>query len=213
MSGMYEYDLKTAYLTLSEAEALFQLAAPNRIAITVDDLDNLDDAAVAVGDLLDPAGGGEVRTVAQANRSLFSALQVEKVAMFMVLGLVILVAAMNIFGSLVLIAMERARDVAVLESLGATRGKVRGVFLSIGGMIGAVGAFAGLLLGLATCLYIRLAGIPLPGEFYLRTLPVQVRPVEVAAVMAAALGLGFVATLIPANSAARLSPSEGLRND
>ena len=212
-SGMYEHDLKTAYVTLDEATRLFLLGTPNRIAVMLDDVDDLDAALPAVQAAVDRAGGGTVRTVAQVNRSLFSALLVEKIAMFLVLGLVILVAAFNVFGSLVLITMEKTRDIAVLRSVGATRAGVRGIFMALGGVIGVVGIIAGLLLGLGTCAYIAWAGIPLPAEYYLRELPVAVRPLEVALVTLAALAAGLLATLYPANTVAARAPSEGLRND
>ncbi len=212
-SGLYEHDLKTAYVAIDEAEALFLLAAPNRVAVMLDDVDGLAPAEAAVRDIVARDGGGEVRTVAQANRSLFSALLVEKIAMFLVLGLVILVAAFNVFGSLVLITMEKSRDVAVLRSLGATRDGVRSVFLGLGMVIGAVGTGAGLLLGLGTCGYIVFAGIRLPAEYYLRTLPVEVRLGEVVLVAVAALGSALLATIYPATSVAKPSPADGLRND
>jgi lipoprotein-releasing system permease protein len=213
VTGMYEYDLKTAYTTDAEARDLFLMSGPNVVAAMVDDISNLDAAASGIGAALAPLGGGDVRTVAQTNRSLFSALRIEKIAMFLVLGLVILVAAFNVFGSLLLVTMERVRDIAIVQSLGATRAGMRGVFLLLGGSIGLVGTFAGLLLGLATCAYIAASGIRLPAEYYLRTLPVEVRWGEIAAVVAAALGAGLLATAYPAGAAARLTPAEGLRND
>lgn len=211
MSGLYEYDLRTAFLTLEAAENLLQIERPNRIGVLLDDVDHLDEAAADVRAIVGPAA--EVRTVARTHRALFSALKVEKVAMFLVLGLVILVAAFNIFGSLVLITLEKTRDIAVIRCLGATRRGVRAVFLILGGVIGAVGTTAGLILGLAACAYIRWTGIRLPSEYYLRTLPVEVRADEVALVVLAALGAALVATLYPAGMAARLSPADGLRND
>jgi lipoprotein-releasing system permease protein len=213
VSGLYEHDLRTAYLNVREAEVLFLLGGPNRGAVGTPDLRDLDRTATIAREVLERHGGGEVRTVQETNRSLFSALRIEKVAMFLVLGLVILVAGFNIFGSLVLVAMEKSRDMAVLRSLGATHQAIRDLFLALGSSIGAVGTVAGLALGLATCAYIQWAGIRLPAEYYLRTLPVEVRAVEVGLVGLAALGSALLATLYPALSVARPSPSEGLRND
>ncbi|NOZ01140.1 MAG: ABC transporter permease, partial [Deltaproteobacteria bacterium] len=213
MSGMYEYDLKSAYMTMTDAKDLFLLGGANRVAVMLDDVDHLQEAAAAIKAMAPTLGLGDVETVAQANRSLFSALEIEKVAMFMVLGLVILVAAFNVFGSLILITLEKTRDIAVVRSLGATRSGIRTMFLTIGGTIGLVGTLAGLVLGLGSCGYVAWTGIRLPSEYYLRSLPVEVRPVEVALVALAALGAALLATLYPASSAANLSPSEGLRND
>ena len=213
MSGMYEYDLKMAYLTLADARDLFLLGGANRVAMMLDDVDNLDEVVGSVREEAKRSGLGEVRTVAQDNRSLFSALKIEKLAMFLVLGLVILVAAFNVFGSLLLITLEKTRDIAVIRCLGATSKGVRVLFLTIGGTIGLVGSLAGLVLGLGSCGYVGWTGIRLPSEYYLRNLPVEVRPEEVVLVVAAALGAALLATLYPARSAARLSPSDGLRND
>ncbi|MBL6975732.1 MAG: ABC transporter permease [Deltaproteobacteria bacterium] len=213
VSGMYEYDLKMAYLTQDDARDLFMLGGANRVAIMLDDLDDLEAVSGLIREKASGLGLGEVRTVAQANRSLFTALKIEKLAMFLVLGLVILVAAFNVFGSLVLITLEKTRDIAVIRCLGATRKGVRRLFLTIGGTIGFVGTLAGLVLGLGSCGYVAWTGIRLPSEYYLRNLPVEVRPDEIALVVLAALGAALLATLYPASSAAGLSPSDGLRND
>jgi len=210
-SGIYEYDLRMAFLRIEDAETLFLLDGPNRVAANLADLSEL---GVAEERLRTKLGDGlEVTTIAQVNRSLFSALKIEKIAMFLVLGLVILVAGFNVFGSLTLITMEKTCDVAILQCLGATSGGVRGIFLSLGATIGMVGTTAGLILGLASCAYVEWSGIHLPSEYYLRTLPVKVDAVEVCLVVLAALGATLIATLHPSMAVARLAPSEGLRND
>lgn len=211
LSGLYEYDLKTAFLTEEAAKHLLQTERPNRIGVLLDDVDHLEESATAVQRAVGSVA--EVRTVARTHRALFSALKVEKVAMFLVLGLVILVAAFNIFGSLILITLERTRDIAVIRCLGVTRRGVRSIFLILGGVIGAVGTVAGLILGLGACGYIEWTGIRLPSEYYLRTLPVEVRTDEVVLVVLAAMTAAMVATLYPASMAARLTPADGLRND
>lgn len=212
MTGMYEYDLRTAYLSTGDLQELFLLGGPNRVGVILDDVDNLL-PSTAVIEANPAVAGAEVRSVAQTNRSLFSALKIEKIAMFLVLGLVILVAAFNVFGSLTLVTLEKTRDLAVLRSLGGTGGGVRGIFLVLGGVIGTVGTVSGLVVGLLTCAYIDVSGITLPAEYYLRTVPVQVRPVEMVVVFVSAIAACLLAAVIPANAAARLSPSEGLRND
>jgi len=138
---------------------------------------------------------------------------IEKIAMFLVLGLVILVAALNIFASLILITMEKTRDIAVLRSIGATSKGVKRIFLALGSVIGVVGIISGLILGLGTCAYIYWVGISLPSAYYLRELPVAVQPLDVVLVVVAAMLAGLLATLYPASSATSKAPSEGLRND
>lgn len=212
-TGMYDLDLKTAFILMDSAKDLFLTEGPNRLSVIIDDLEDLDRIAAEVAVLTGAPEKARIGTVVQANRSLFTALVIEKIAMFLVLGLVILVAAFNTFGSLTLITLEKTRDISVLRSLGATSGGIRAIFLALGGVIGLVGTFSGLLLGLGTCAYIAWAGIELPAEYYLRSLPVEVRPLEVLAVVFAALGAGLLATIYPATAVATISPSQGLRND
>ncbi|HHW95934.1 MAG TPA: ABC transporter permease [Oligoflexales bacterium] len=213
VSGMYEHDLKTAYINYEEAKNLFLLGSANRVALMLKDIDHLDKVAPVAKTTVKQTTGGEIRTVAQVNKSLFSALMIEKIAMFLVLGLVILVAALNIFASLILITMEKTRDIAVLRSIGATSKGVKRIFLALGSVIGVVGIISGLILGLGTCAYIYWVGISLPSAYYLRELPVAVQPLDVVLVVVAAMLAGLLATLYPASSATSKAPSEGLRND
>jgi lipoprotein-releasing system permease protein len=210
---MYEHDLKTAYINYEEAKNLFLLGSANRVALMLKDIDHLDKVAPVAKTTVKQTTGGEIRTVAQVNKSLFSALMIEKIAMFLVLGLVILVAALNIFASLILITMEKTRDIAVLRSIGATSKGVKRIFLALGSVIGVVGIISGLILGLGTCAYIYWVGISLPSAYYLRELPVAVQPLDVVLVVVAAMLAGLLATLYPASSATSKAPSEGLRND
>lgn len=211
VSGVYEIDLKTAFVTLGEANNLLLTDKPNRLGIILDDLKHLEQARASVQAIFGPEA--EVRTVAQTHRALFSALRIEKIAMFLVLGLVILVAAFNIFGSLLLITLQKVHDIAVVQSLGVTAGKIRACFLVIGGLIGTVGTISGVILGLLACGYVYWTGVRLPSEYYLQTLPVKVSAGEVLAVAGAALAAALAATLYPASLAARLRPADGLRND
>jgi lipoprotein-releasing system permease protein len=158
-------------------------------------------------------GIGEITTVTDTHGSLFSALKVEKIAMFLVLGLVVLVAGFNVFGSLLLITMERARDIALLKGMGATSKEVGAIFVSIGSLVGLVGGLAGIVLGLLVCFYVKVSGIALPSQYYLRTLPVEIRGGEVLLVFVAALVCVMVASVYPALIAGRTLPAQGLRND
>ena len=212
-SGLYEYDMKTAFVLKGSGRKLFNSPARERIAIMVDDLKNLDEIAAQITELTNEIPGARVRTVTQTNRSLFSALMVEKIAMFLVLGLVILVAAFNVFGSLLLITMEKTRDIAVLRSMGVTRNGIRSIYFTIGSVIGLTGTLSGLALGLLTCLYIMTAGIALPAEYYIERLPVAINALDVVLVVLAALGAALIATVYPTSVVASISPADGLRND
>lgn len=212
-TGLYEYDLKTAFVLKQEGLKLFFNPGRERIAVQVSDMDRLDGIAAAVTAATADQGDARVRTVTQTNRSLFSALMIEKIAMFLVLGLVILVAAFNVFGSLLLITMEKTRDIAVLRSMGVTRNGIRAVYFQIGTVIGLTGTLSGLILGLATCYYIKAVGISLPSEYYIDRLPVNVAAMDVTVVAVAALAAALVATIYPTSAVASMSPAEGLRND
>ncbi len=212
-TGLYEYDLKTAFVLKEEGLKLFFAPGRERIAVMVSDMDRLDEIAAEVIRATSGGGDARVRTVTQSNRSLFSALMIEKIAMFLVLGLVILVAAFNVFGSLLLITMEKTRDIAVLRSMGVTRNGIRSVYFQIGSVIGLTGMLSGLVLGLATCFYIKMVGIALPSEYYIERLPVAIAPMDVALVALAALAAALIATIYPTTAVAAMSPADGLRND
>ncbi len=212
-SGLYEFDLKTAFVLADSGRRLFSGASREQMAIMVSDIQKLEGIASEVQAVADGVPGSRVRTVTQTNRSLFSALMVERIAMFLVLGLVILVAAFNVFGSLLLVTMEKTRDIAVLRSMGVTASGIRSVYFTIGWVIGLTGTVSGLALGLLTCLYIKTAGIALPQEYYIERLPVSVSALDVALVALAALGAALIATIYPTSAVASMSPADGLRND
>lgn len=212
-TGLYEYDLKTAFVLKEEGLKLFFTPGRERIALMVTDMNRLDGIAAGVTQALSKFGDMRVRTVTQTNRSLFSALMIEKIAMFLVLGLVILVAAFNVFGSLLLITMEKTRDIAVLRSMGVTGNGIRSIYFQIGSVIGLTGTLSGLVLGLATCLYIQQVGISLPPEYYIDRLPVSINALDVVAVTLAAFSAALLATIYPTSAVAALSPADGLRND
>ena len=149
-----------------------------------------------------------------ANRSLFAALKLEKIAMFVILTLIILVAAFSITSSLIMLVMEKVKDIAILRVLGATRAAVRRIFMIQGLLIGTVGTFGGVLLGLGLCLLqIKYQFIRLPGDvYYINALPVVLNPADVLTVAVSTLLICFLATLYPAHQAARLNPVEAIRH-
>ena len=210
-TGMYEYDMRLVYMTLSEAQRFFDLGdAVNRIELRVADTRRTDAVLERLAPILGPMQL-EALDWKALNRSLFSALQLEKMVMFIVLGFIILVASFAIVASLVMIVMEKSREIAILKSMGATNGAVRNTFMTIGLVVGAVGTTAGVLLGVLTCVIIDRAGLQLPKAYYIESLPVVLDPLEVLAVGASALAISVAATLYPSMTASRLRPVEGLR--
>ena len=210
-SGMYEFDSKLAYIALPEAQKFLNM--PGEIT-GIEVRTTTPDAARAVADeiarRLGP--GYEVRSWEELNRGLFTALKLEKVAMFVVLTFIALVASFSIVSNLIMLVTEKAREVAILKSMGARDGAILRVFFAEGLYIGLLGLALGLVLGIGGCLLLSHYGLPLdPDVYYIQRLPVVMRVSEIAAVNLAALGLCCLATLYPALLASRMRPVDGLR--
>ena len=154
---------------------------------------------------------GEVANWQSLNRNLFSALQLEKIAMFFVLGFIILVASFNIFSSLAMLIQEKRQEIAILKSMGATDPKTMRSFVSVGVFLGLVGAGCGTIMGVLCCWAVQTIGIPLPKEYYIPNIPVELNTGEVLTAFVAAMAICVVATLYPSRAASRLTPVEGLR--
>jgi lipoprotein-releasing system permease protein len=149
----------------------------------------------------------------QVNRSLVSALKLEKIAMFIILIMIVLVGALNIISTLVMVVMEKNRDVAILRAMGATRRNIMTVFMFQGVLVGVLGTLVGLASGLGLChLLAKYKFIELPSDvYYISTLPVRVEALDVVLVIAVAVAISFLATLYPSWHASRLNPVESLR--
>ncbi len=218
--GMSEYDSSIVFMPLAEAQSYFNSEGKvQSIEIIADDPDK-------VGDLRTPVEAIADRQMLltdwrQRNATFFSALQVERNVMFMILTLIVLVAALNIISGLIMLVKDKGRDIAILRTMGATRGMILRIFLMTGAAIGVSGTIGGVLLGVVICLNIEsirqffswLSGTALfnPELYFLSQLPAIMDPRETVMVILMALFLSFIATLFPAWRAARLDPVEALR--
>jgi lipoprotein-releasing system permease protein len=212
-SGFYNYDSAWAFIRLSDSQRLFSLpdTVISVIEFKIDDLYK----AEQVGNALEKAAGpGFVaKNWMDENRALFRALRLERVVTFLTIGLIVFVAALNILISLIMMVMEKTKDVAVLISMGAKRRQIRGIFMFQGVLIGVIGTVAGLVLGYG----VAIAGakyhfVTLSAEVYsIDYLPFAPRVIDGLLIAAVALLISFVATLYPSWSAARVLPAEALR--
>ncbi len=213
-AGMVEYDSALAYIALADAQRFFDLGdAITGVEVRTADLERAD---VVAGAIARAAGFPyRVRDWKEMNHNLFSAIKLEKTVYFIVLLLIVLVAAFNIVATLVMVVMEKRKDIAVLKSMGATRAGIARIFIYKGLVIGAVGTVAGSALGLALCeLLRRYAFVTLPKDvFYVSTLPVKIYPEYFALVVVVSLAICLFATLYPARQASRLVPAEAIRYD
>jgi lipoprotein-releasing system permease protein len=213
-TGFYEYDAKFIYIALEEAQDF--LDAPGRITGLEMRVGEVDDVAqirkTVMADLFD--GAYYTRDWMDANRPLFQALRLEKIVMFLILCAVVLVASLNIITALVMVVLERGKEIAILKSVGATDRGIMRVFVSYGVAVGLAGTLVGSSLGIAVCSLIERFGVNLDATvYYIDRLPVELRGAEVAVVVVAAMVLCFLAALYPAWYASRLRPVEGLRYD
>lgn len=220
-TGLYEADSKVAYMTIDEAARYFNLEGEaNVLELRLTEPENPDAVVerlrAALTKAAPPAPPGskplEVLDWRQLNRSLFSALAFERLVIFLVLGLIILVAAFSIVSALTMVILQKHDSIAMLRAMGAGAASVRSAFVQMGGAIGVIGTAAGLVLGIGTCKLVELLGIQLPEAYYVRTLPVRLHVGEIVAVVAASLAISLLATYFPARGAARLHPLEGLRH-
>ncbi len=211
-TGMYEYDLKYVYVTLdSLQEFLDRGDAIDGIEVRVV---NPYDSDAFVAEFQAAFGPTyRVQDWKELNRSLFSALKLEKIAMFAVLGIVILVASFSIVGNLIMVVVEKAREIALLKTLGASDAGVMQLFAIQGLMIGLIGTVLGVVTGLLGCWALSKYGFPLnENVYYIDRLPVHVDPWSVAAAAAAGIVISIAATVYPAIVAARVRPAAGMRH-
>jgi len=219
-SGFYEYDSTLAYISLAECQNFLNMG------------DMVTGLELRVGDIYQAGRIARqiekklgfrywARNWMEMNKNLFSALKLEKRVMFIILSLIVLVAAFNIISALIMIVMEKNKDIAILKAMGATRSGIMKIFIFQGVIVGAIGAFLGTLAGLAVALNLekislfveKLFGFKiLPGDvYYLSELPSQVNYGDVGIIILGTLLISFLATIYPSWRASRLAPAEALR--
>jgi lipoprotein-releasing system permease protein len=210
--GFYEVDTRFGFVSLATAQAMMAPDGPNMLQLRLTDVD---DARRVRDQLQSELGiGYQVQDWIEINGSLYSALWLEKVAISLAIGLIVMVAALNIVASLVLLVMEKTRDIAILRTMGARAGTIRRIFMYQGLAIGLLGTVSGTVLGVVVSVVLdRYRVIRMPSDVYqIAYLPFRVQPLDVFIVVAAALVICLCATLYPSRQAGRIDPAEALRN-
>ena len=211
-SGMYEYDSSFAYVSLENAGKLLGMGGrATGVEVKVRDIYKAGQVAVRIREGLGYPYWA--KDWMQSNRNLFSALKLEKVVMFIILVLIVMVAAFNIISTLIMVVMDKTKDIAVLMTLGATRKMIRKIFALEGLLIGVAGTFAGTVLGGLLCYLLRrYQFIRLPSDvYYISTLPVALSPEILILVGVSSVLICFLATLYPSRQASLVDPAEAIR--
>jgi lipoprotein-releasing system permease protein len=211
-SGMYDYDTSFAYVSIESAQQILRLGpSVHGIEVKVDDIYSVDQISKAIVKRL--GTGYWTQDWMQMNKNFFSALKLEKTVMFIILVLIIIVAAFNIISTLIMMVMEKNKDIAVLKSMGATSQSIMKIFMLDGLVIGVVGTILGIMGGSVLCFLLkRYEFVKLPSDvYYISTLPVRVQVVDVALIALSAIAISFLATLYPSYQASRLDPAAAIR--
>jgi lipoprotein-releasing system permease protein len=219
---MYDYDSNFLFMPLAAAQLFFQAPdAASRLQVFLAD----PEAARPVGYAIFQQLGNQYRVYdwQQSNAAFFDAVQTQSNVMFLILSLIVLVAAFNIVSSMTMLVKDKTHDIAILRTMGATSGAILRIFMLSGASIGVVGTLAGFALGIAFAAHIEqirqfvqgIVGVDLFGAkiYFLTEIPAHIDPREVAMVLVMAFGLSFLATLYPSWRAARLDPVEALRHE
>lgn len=212
-AGFDQYDSKLVYSDLYEAQAFYdQGDTVTGVEMKVDDIDKASQISHAIGQMLS-TGLYHTMDWEELNHGLFTALRIQQIGMSTVLALIIVVAAFTVIATLIMVVLDKKKEIAVLKAMGATDDAILRAFVYQGGIIGLIGTTLGLGLGLAVCKGLLVYGFPLdPKVYFISRLPVQARPQEFLLTGAIAVLICLAATIVPSLYAARLRPAEGFRD-
>jgi lipoprotein-releasing system permease protein len=211
-AGMYEYDSSLAFININDAQKFFQQGdSVTGIEVKIEDVYHADKLARDIEIMLGPPY--YAKDWMQMNRNLFSALKLEKIVMFIILTLIVIVASFNIVSNLIMIVIEKGREIAIIKAMGATSKGIMAIFMIHGVIIGIIGTVIGVAGGYVLCQVLKkYQFISLPADvYYLSYLPVKIDIYDFIVVPAAALLISFLATIYPSLQAAKLDPVESLR--
>ncbi len=218
-TGMYEFDSNMIYISIEAAKKLFMLDMASGLEVKVDDIYQAD--AISKSILSHLKEGFWAKTWKDMNKSLFAALRLEKTIMFIILLFIILVAAFSIISTLIMMVMEKRKEIAILKSMGATTEQILKIFITVGMAIGTTGTMVGLALGLlltnnlntvvAAVEFVFGIQVMPKDVYYITGLPTKVDAIEVTLIVAASILLSFLATIYPARQAAKQDPVEVIR--
>ena len=211
-SGLYDYDTSWVYVPIAAAQRLLGL---NDVASTIEvKVGDIYQARVIGRKIIDRFGSNlEFTDWMTMNQSIFQALRLERLVTAITIGLIVLVAALNIVATLIMMVLEKTRDIAILMSMGATKDKIRGIFILQGVIIGVIGTFCGVVIGQTVCYFAdkyHLIGLA-PDVYTIAYVPFRAEPVDSIIVAVSAVLISFLATLYPSAAASRLQPVEALR--
>jgi lipoprotein-releasing system permease protein len=209
--GLYQFDSESAFIRLDVAKRVFGEDSQVFLELRVDDMFKAREVVETLAGSLGPEY--RAQEWGDMNKSLFSALWLEKMAISITIGLIVMVAALNIVASLILLVMEKSRDIAILKTMGSPASSIRRIFMLQGLIIGLVGTAAGALAGSALIFILdryRLISVPVD-VYQISHIPFKLQPLDFAVVVGSAIVICFVATIYPSRQAARLDPAQALR--
>ncbi|MGA7121854.1 MAG: ABC transporter permease [Polyangiaceae bacterium] len=211
-AGFDQYDSKLVYTDLYEAQAFYEYGdSVTGVEMKLDDIDRADEVAREITRRLNN-GIYNTMTWKQLNHGLFTALLIQQIGMSFMLGLIILVAACTVIATLIMVVLEKKKEIALLKALGAKDDAILRIFIYQGGLVGLAGTAMGVIIGWLSCRFLLAYTFPLdPKVYFISRLPVSMRPIEFVVPALVALGICLVATILPAVYAARLRPADGLR--